>query len=71
MTFARYLMGVKRRTRILVIARLVGYLKAYVDDASKISAIYLKKKIVLVHKPSFFALGICRYAHTHLMDVIW
>ena len=44
MTFARYLMGVKRRTRILVIARLVGYLKAYVDDDSKISAIYLKKK---------------------------
>ena len=70
MTFARYLMGVKRRTGILVIARLVRYLKAYVDDDSKISAIYLKKKLFWF-KTKFFVLGICRYAHTHLMDVIW
>ena len=59
MTFARYLMGVKRRTRILVIARLVRYLKAYVDDDSKIAAIYLKKKVFWftnqVFSPSVFA----------------
>ena len=59
MTFARYLMGVKRRTRILVIARLVRYLKAYVDDDSKIAAIYLKKNIFWftnqVFSPSVFA----------------